>query len=280
MTFSQSVAFQFKKMIKRKDFYFAFLFSLIFLFATTILDLARLYGSDVITLSSAWMYFGFSSFTLTPYSMMIQLFMMLLLPFIASLTYSYCYFDDYNYGVSKTLFARVSRNQYYFSSALVTFLGAFFVVFIPLLLRELVFVIAVPLNSPVITPGYPVDDLIFRNVNFFKDLCFNHPYTYFFIYCLIPAFVSGLIGVLSFAISLFYKKNRFLVLTIPGIFYIVFCFVCSLTGNTGAAPNYLIFPSLGLTGIELTPLIVEIVILLMIDLTAIGIKMRFQKDEL
>lgn len=281
MTFSRMVGFHLKNMFRRREFYFALLASVVLLLATALGELASLLRSDVLELCPAWMYFGFTSVATAPYSKMIlQMFMMLLLPFVASLAYSYGCFDDYQTGVSKILFSRVKRSVYYHSAAFVSLLGAFLVLFIPLALRELVFMIAVPSNSPVLTPGYPVDDLVFRNVNFWRSLCLNHPYVYFFIYTLIPALAGGLIGLLSFSISLYYKKNRFLVLTLPGILYIVFNFVCALTGHTGVSPSYLILPPQGVKGIEWMPLVIEILALILINLAALIGKVRFQKDEL
>lgn len=281
MIFFHMVGFHLKNMFRRREFYFALLASVVLLLVTAFGNLAALFRSDVLELCPAWMYFGFTFVSTAPYlKMILQMFMMLLLPFVASLAYSYSCFDDYQTGVSKILFSRVKRSIYYNSAAFVSFLGAFLILFLPLALRELVFGIAVPLHSLVLTPGYPTGDLVFRNVNFWRSLCLNHPYAYFFIYTLIPALAGGLIGLLSFSISLYYKKNRFLILTLPGIFYIVFNFVCALTGHTGVSPSYLILPPYDVKGIELMPLVIEILILILINLAALIGKVRFKRDEL
>lgn len=281
MTFWRAVRFHLKNMVRRKELFFALLASIVLLLLTSLADLYNLWESDVLTLCPAWMYFGFASVSMSHYSkMLLQMFMMLFLPFVSSLAYSYCSFDDHQTGVYKFLFSRMKRSVYYGSAALATFLGAFFILFLPLLLRELVFILAVPLSSPILTPGYPVSDLIFRNVNFWKSLALNNPYLYFFIYTLIPSLVGGLLGLLSFSLSLYYKKNRFLVLTLPGILTIAFSFICSITGNTGMVLGVLVLPPQNMSGIKLTPLIVEVAILIGINLLALIGKVRFQKDEL
>lgn len=97
-------------MFRRKEFYLAFLLSIIFLFITAIPDLIKLYQSDVLTLYPAWMYFGLTSGVVSKSSrMVLQAFMMLLLPFTASLTFSYSYFDDYQSGVLKAVLPRTKK---------------------------------------------------------------------------------------------------------------------------------------------------------------------------
>ncbi len=281
LKFSHAVSFQLKNMVQRKEFYFSFLVSLCITFFSTVFELAEIYKTDVLNLFPAWIYFGFSSYSVTPVSLaFLQIFAIFALPFLASLAYSYCCFDNYRDGLYKILIPKFGRRRYYLSCAVAVFIGSFLLIFIPFLLREAVFLIAVPANSTVLGPGSPLSDSLFRNVHSLGSLALNHPYIFYFVYCLIPSLTGGCIALLSFSISLFYHKSRFLVLTLPGILYLVCNFLLPMLGVPQAAFSSLVLPPRGIRGLVLTPLLVYWAILLLGNSICLECKIRLSKDEL
>ena len=281
MNFAHAVGFQLKNMVRRKEFYFAFLVSLCLIFFSTVFELAGIYKTDVLNLFPAWIYFGFSSYSVTPVSLaFLQIFAIFALPFLASLAYSDCCFNNYRDGLYKLLLPKFGRRQYYASCGTAVFLSSFLLIFIPFLLREAVFLIAVPANSTVLGPNSPLGDSLFRNVHSLDFLALNLTYVFYFLYCLIPGLTGGCIALLSFSISLFYHKNRFLVLTLPGILYLACNFLLPMLGVPQAAFSSLILPPRGIRGLVLTPLLIYWAILLLGNIICLECKIHLLEDEL
>jgi uncharacterized membrane protein YidH (DUF202 family) len=75
----------------------------------------------------------------------------------------------------------------------------------------------------------------------------NYPYISNFIYSLVPAFGGAFMAALSFCISFFIKnsKGRFLVLTLPGILWLVGGFAKDYfvrTGNQMEGTMFMMYP--------------------------------------
>lgn len=275
------IKLHFKNMLHSKEFFIIFICSLIILLTATIGELITLYGINKISLAPAWYYFGYTGPIVgNALNMVIAAFIMFILPFLGSIAYAHFYYDAYNENITPILINRVSRNKYLITGAITVFIGGFLVVFVPLILSKLLLCTAIPLESIKIMPDYPTKDLMYRNVNFLKDICLNNPYLYYFIYTLIPALYAGLSGVLSLAVSFFIKKNRFFIITFPGMAYIIACFLLSVLGKVNIAPYLLLMPSLGIKGIQTTPLILLFVLLFAINIMLITVKLFFKKDEI
>lgn len=280
--FHRMVKMNFRLMVKQKEFFLASLVSLLVFLISSVIDVINLRGKDKAALAAAWCYFGQTNvFAGDASSGGIQLYFMFLFPFVVSMAYASCAFDNRNEGVDKFVIQRAGIKNYYFSQALVTFLGAFLIVFFSTLLGQLVIIAAVPLHSVKINPYYPLSpDLPFRNVVFFQDLCYNYPYLYFFTYNIIGGIFGGLIGLLSYSISLHFKINRFLILTIPGMLYLGAGLILSAFGLHALCPQYLVVPPIITKGVQLKYVLILAGILFTINFMAIFIKTHFMKDEL
>lgn len=276
------ISMNFKLMLRRKEFFFALLISLLIFLVPASINAIMLRGRDVATLAPAWGYFGavphIADSTLSSAQ---QIYFLFFFPFLVSMAFSSCAFDDKQAGINKLIIERSGRNNYYKSQAIVAFFSAFLIIFIPLLLSELAIMVAIPLYSNKITSYYPLEpDLIFRNVNFFQSLCYNHPYLYYFLYTIIGGAFGGLIGLLSYSISLHFKINRFLVITIPGIVYLVAMLLLNAFGLRAISPDILIVPPTNTEGIKLEYLLIFGGSLLLANLLAIWSKIHLTKDEL
>lgn len=244
-----------KDMVQHKEFIFSLSLSLCIVLIPLAMDFSSFYQMDILSLKPAWFCWGVNghgyvsgkctgTVELTPH--IIQLFNIFLLPLIASLAYSYGYFDDCKNGVSKFLIPRTGRKSYYLSNACTAFWGAFLVVFLPLILEQLILFIACPLNTPYIMSSNPaVDDYaaVFGAGASLIALQLNHPYLFNVLYCIIPAVTGGLLALLSYSLSLFLRKSRFLVLTLPELLWIVIDFgIANFGGSEQAALNHLVQP--------------------------------------
>lgn len=222
-------AFRIRDIFRRKEFVIALSLGMAVFMVSTFCDLLTLAGSPQAELRPAWYYFGLMSET--PYQCtkyIIQTFFLILAPALSCLSYSYCYYDEYQYHLSPILLTKIGRGKYFFSMGGAVFLAGFLVIFLPMLLSQLIFLIAVPAQSivPVSSYAEQIDPAI--NLQFWRGFAVNHPYVYCFLYCVIPGVLCSLIGMLSFSFSLFVRKNRFLVISLPYIMYLVVVFGSSL----------------------------------------------------
>ena len=268
-----------KDMLRRKEFLIAFTLSILLFLAPCLIDLYYLFGSDIIAVNPAWTYWGeLNAFIGAKYTMQIRMVVYLMvLPFLSSLAYSYCYFDDYKSGAIKVILTRISREKYYISSVLTVFLSGFFIVFVPLALAQLIFCVACPLETLRMMGSEPFLDDNFQFVGFFRSIGVNSPYLYNLIYCAIPGIVSGLLAQLSF--SLFYHKSRFIVLTLPGILWVLIQFIISVL-NTSYIPIYhLLMPPIGVSNMTLSHIVLLILVPVIINCFTISYKLLKVKDE-
>lgn len=278
------ISMRFKDMLKRREFVLALTISTAIFMIPAIMDLFLLYGKEISSIRSAWYYFSMS---LTPSSTyfsrpIVSYAFLLIIPLLSCMSYSYCFLDESKCRIKNILIVTVGRAHYYISSAIVVFLGGFLIIFVPMLLSQLVFIVGVPITSNV-----PIDlsvpaylDEAFSNILYFKNIANNYHYLYNFIYCFIPSFVFALIGLLSYSFSLIVKKNKYLIITLPFIIYLVLDFVLETYNKLNWTISHIITPSYSIPGMTISHLIIIVLSLLFINILLITSKIKFQKDEL
>lgn len=288
MSLFHAVRFNLKDMLRRKEFFAALTVSVLLFAVPCILDLAGFNHADVSLLDPAWSYWGSAGF-LGPGSVVHAKWMrwgisllFLVLPFCASLAGSCRYFDDASGGALKFVLPREGRGVYYRSGWLAVFLGGFLVVFLPLFLEQAVLCAAFPLKTPQTVSFSAVTDELAMHLHYFRRLYLNHPYCYNLVYCVIPAAAAGLAGGLSYSLSLFTRKNRFLVVTLPGIVWIMSTYFLSAAGLHVYSALSLISPNIGepFNGPYAAGLIVLFCLLALPNAAALAYKIHFAKDEL
>lgn len=230
-------AFHLHTMLRKKSFFFAVLITMaitgIFLFQIMI----PMIGYDRNVIPSAWYLWNTNAiidYTGTNlgmnYSLWTGLFGLLLMPFLAPLAYADSAYDQMKSSALPEIMIRSSRGAYYSMGALVTFLGAFLICLIPYVAEQIILAVlcaGAPLqNVGGMTPlrdnwGYLSDVL-----GIFWGFQANHPYLYNLLLSCVQAALGGSFAVLVYALSLYFHRNRFLVLTLPGIFlWIVFEYI-------------------------------------------------------
>lgn len=282
MRFHRVFSASIKDMVNRKEFLITFTMSILIFSIAVVLDLFQYIGRDVMYVDPAWSFWG-SLGDMGPSGLVHSHFipwttevLVLLIPFFASLSYSGCYFDQSKGGVLKFLVVRAGRKNYFLANLLTTFLGGFFMIFIPLLLTQVVLCIAFPLQSFYTISYSAVTDVTSRNL-LFHSLYLNHPYIFNLVYSIIPAFAAGCFAMMSFSVSLLCKKSRLLVLTLPGIVWILAWYIFNNVPASSFNPLFLLIPMPHQVGISL---VVLFLVLLFIPIVAILLKLFFIKDEL
>lgn len=275
-------------MFHRKEFFAVLTASVAVFCVAATLDFGEyLFGQDVMNLDPAWSYWGaFGNIGANSiiHSHFIQwamdLFVIMLLPFLSSFSCAGCYFDQSRCGILKVLMPHTGRKNYFLANYLTAFLGGFLVIFIPLVLTQGILCAALPLHSSFNTIAYSaVTDEGPSRYLLLRSVYLNHPYLYNLLWSLIPALAGGCFAMISLSVSLFYRKNRLLVLAAPGIVWI---FIWYLSPNLPSRPGDFVF--------LLSPdnqfhspgpaLLILFAVLLVIPLVALLVKLRFKKDEL
>lgn len=108
----------------------------------------------------------------------------------------------------------------------------------------------------------------------------NHPYLYNILYMCVPAVTGAAFAEFNFALSLYFHRNRFLVLTLPAaILWVCFNFVCDLVLNPAGIPifqwNLAMLPEMPLSDIG-----IRVLLLLFVAAVLIEIRVRLRRDVL
>lgn|GEM_PF-1726100 len=282
---------QFHNMLRGKSFYFAML---LMCGLTTVFILQVIFSfknQDQVLMRPAWYLWYGNAIKIEPntgntwdYVTFLGMIGLLFIPFVAALGYGASYYDGLKTGTVKSILSRTAQKEYFVSGAFVTFIGAFFVILIPYVFEQIILLIlcaGAPLQnaastSPILDNWGYMQDM----PEFLWPLQMNHPILFNLLCCLNPAMVGGAFAVLSFSISLFWHKNRFLVLTLPGI--LLWLLVDYLIGMTHLQGKVLSFSSLVQfsTGTSYVLWPVYVIVLLLISSFLIYLKCRVKKDVL
>ncbi len=268
-----------KVLFRNRRFYIVLCAVLAYVLFPTLVESMQMYKTDQATLSAAYVYFGQAQVSVVHTFDSYGLFFIMLFPFAVSLAYSDCNFEEKQYGSDRIVIARVGRSHYYTAQWLTVFIAGALIIWIPLVIQKLVFMTAIPLDSLKITPTYPLDPYTaFYNLSYWKPLFYNHPYIYFFLYDFITAFLGGLFALLSYVLSVHTKLNHFLVLTVPGICYIIAGLLGGL-GNEKYMPIAWMVPPFRAAGTKLSYLLCGAAVLLLFDLAGLLVKIHVRRDE-
>lgn len=289
---------QFKRLLDSK----MFLFSLILVTGLSFVCIAKIIlsfkGDDVVQHLPAWACWGFFGFATIDgnnsfdlgntddFSTQLQLYQMFLLPFLACLPFTATSYDDSKKGIINSLIVKCGRKNYYLSTSAVVFVSAFVIVILPYVLEQIVLCIlcqGAPQQNAMLSPT--ADDyeywINYWNVKeWIMPLKMNHPYIYNVLYMCIPAFTGAAFAELNYALSLYFHRNRFLVLTLPAaLLWITISYIgdnfLSSTGVPYIQWNLALLPESPLSRIGIYILLLLIpAILLIIN------RIRFKRDVL
>lgn len=169
-----------------------------------------------------------------------QMFYILLIFFVGSMTFSDSFFVNRKLRVQNIIVTRCQQGSYIFSGAVVSFLGAFLVIFVPFLFSQVLSLVIFPLMSevPTVFNGTPSWDFS-EFITLFPTISYNHPYFYNLIAIFYMSFCTGVMAVLSYAISFFIRRVRLLIIGIPTILVILETTVGDISGQSFGFSYYL-----------------------------------------
>lgn len=148
----------------------------------------------------------------------------LMLP-IGALIFSDSYLTDLKEGPYLTILTRSSSNVYHLSNALLTFGGAFTIIFIPLLISFFLSFFMFPTESTVhpLNSGFSL--LVVQKIKpgqiLFAPLFFQHPYLTNLVYILYDSLLAACWALASYALGCLVRVSRLLVVVVPTVFVIL-----------------------------------------------------------
>lgn len=142
-----------------------------------------------------------------------------LLPLFAALIYSDTYYSDSQSGVYKSILTRTDPKVFLWAKTLVISVVTFFTFFIPLIINQLLCLIAFPIQGFDNNQGLPPYDIGIQNYSsewMFDLVRLQSPFLYNLIYTTLISLAATIFALFAYAAYFVVKKGKFAV--ISGVF--------------------------------------------------------------
>jgi hypothetical protein len=204
-----------------------------------------------------------------------------LIPLLASFPCACFYFEEMKNNSLVLYVSRTKPSLYYFSKTIVIAITAFVVSILPFVLNQLFCLLAYPF--PVY--GVFAEDAyrqtsIQYNANriLFLQLYMNHPLLNACVHIFFIGIYGAAMALLSYAISLFFRKNLIVALSATTIVSLVSILVFSaFKANFLIVQNYFLLIPL-IKDVSVWPLFIELAVLLFISFLLITLKLKRHKE--
>lgn len=219
-----------KRLLSRMEGRFALTAVLLIVTVAFIECCIRFYGFDVKALPSAAYGWTWNMDPLQIQTM--RVFAYFLIFIVSASVFADNFLLDINSGVATCIASRCPLSSYLFANALLSFLGGFLIIFVPLvasqLLAFLIFPVTGSFQGHFNTPVYAYED---SGGTLFAQLAANRPYLDNLIYLLYAPLWGGAMAMLSFALS-FFIKNRLVILGAPTLIALISWYVVPLVAGS------------------------------------------------
>ena len=208
-----------KKIVKRTQFKVVSLILFLDVIMDFFITCKHYYGSELTRIRSAHLCTilnnDVSNFTAMMFS--------ILLPIVACIIASDIYYEEEDMGLTNMIYTRRKKREDIKAKLIAISVTVFMVVFLALMLNYVLACITFPKqgnhceNATYLTLSDWDPDQILAYLRMY------HPYLNLFIFIIIRCLAANAFAVLSFAFSLCYKKNRYVILLFAMIYYMVYC---------------------------------------------------------
>lgn len=269
------IRFHLKNMFSRKETKFAFTFMIGLILISTIENSLNMYGMDISKIYSpanGWV--GYADILQIQ---SFQIFYVILIFIISAIVYSDIPLVNKKNNISNIIIARSNRGKYYISGAIATFIGAFAVIFVPLIISQCISLVMFPFS------GKNIDLINTPSWNFFIDdknwlfpsIFYNHTYLYNFIFIFYASLVSGIFSFLSYSIAMCIRKAKLIAICIPTLLVLLFG-----TLNPLYSISYYIYPSFGFSLRSYEVFFFVPIIVLVISIIIFTFKLLIKQEDL
>jgi hypothetical protein len=216
---------QAKHLVNRKEFKIAMTVMLLVVTVSFVECCLQFQGEDISAVPAAG--YGWVGNADTMRIQSFRVFVFFLVFIVGASVFADNFYADVRDNIFVSVITRVSPFIYLLSSIIVVFLGAFFIILIPLLLSQLLAFIVFPADGTMFLgfnwPSYK------SSVGFdspiFPELFYNNPILQNVLFMLNISLWSGLLALLSYAVSLFVRKSRLIIIGIPTVIALVSWFI-------------------------------------------------------
>lgn len=222
----KSLKVQLILVFKRKSFIISLAVMCLFSMVAFLVNCYTNYGECIISVPAAkYLFIGSMH-----YNMFFPRILYWLFPLMVVLPFADTYFEERDAKSAEYYLIRCNNNQYYFSKFGAVFFSGIFVILIPLLINFLLNLLAFPFESSVDFTNFSKADtwvfstLIDRVVTF-KGLLVNNMYLYILAHIFLFSLAGGLIAVIVFQLSFFYKNSRIILNCFFFIIYHIYILV-------------------------------------------------------
>ncbi len=198
--FKSVFGMEFRHMLRRSQTRFAMTFMLLIVIISFLENCFAYMGVDVTsTISAATAFMG----QVGGSNLTAMLFYNFFIFFIGCMMFSDNFFTERNNKLINSIVTRSSKSRYLIANATVSFIGAFLVIFIGLIISQLLSLAVFPTESTVAMKNLATYHPLSEDLGgVFPGLLFNSPYLVNIIFSLYAAVWAGIMGLLSFVVSL------------------------------------------------------------------------------
>ena len=274
MEFIQLLKLELYFLFRRKEFLFVFTISLTLMVIAFLADCYNLFQSELMDIPPAnqlWVGFG-NKFG--------QAFYMFLLPLMPVMAYADTHYLNIKTGMYKNIFPRCHKSNYILAKGVVVLASGFFVVFFPLFINQLLYLVIAPIHSSRhILNGWPAYTFYPSHTMLFEALFLSRPYLYNVLYMIMASLVGSLAALVSYAISFISNRSRLIIIATPVVVYSIYNFITLLLINKKYSLYFYLIGS-GSSGLSASYFFISIVFCFIVSLAIIFLKNICNRDEL
>lgn len=151
----------------------------------------------------------------------LKLWFILLLPMLSMILCSDIYIEQYRNGVYKYILTKTSKRNYIISKIIVVFTLTFGVMFISLIINQILFCVAFPidaLDNARALPSYDIGYYNYSQTGFLDLLRLKNRFLYNLFFIGLFSLVSGLYSLVSLSVSFFVKKSKLSIVLVFMVF--------------------------------------------------------------
>jgi hypothetical protein len=214
------IKIQFLLMINKLSFKISFTIILFFCLVCYLINVISVIDSDIFNIYSAN-----SLFALNSYNNYWNIFCNIY-PFLLVFPFSFSYIDDLNAKINPYFMGRMGKRNYFVSKMITCFIGGFIIIFIPFIINLILCNLTFPHNNTTFFGAYNLVNYsenltginVFINTKqkglLFLKLYLLSPLAYNLFYITILSIFTGILSMVSLALSFFQSKYK-IILFVP-----------------------------------------------------------------
>jgi len=262
--------FEFKKLLSRKEFNIVLMVKFILIcvaFIYAVLTLYKFPSSEIPSAYQLWICQDGVNFV----NYLGDIYALFLITLPVCIAYADTYLEDRKEKVFELIITRCKKEIYILCKAICVFLSGFIIVFFPLLLHQILCIIALPLYSiSEATNGLPVYRSYFLSTQlYFFNIHVKNPYLHNILYMFLDGLFGGIVAIFSYSLSFLKKINRYVVIILPTVLFLTENFVAAVLHKANFSLGYYLSVTTNVVGMNYNIFSFSLIVLIMISVVII-----------